>query len=104
MKNLLLVVAFMLSIGAFAQTPVKPIDPNLELCVQLFDFEPPCVIGSGGLYWIHGEYDLWVCGPISWIGKFTYVEIEEMIKEYICEHNKFPDYVEVQNFRPIKIF
>ncbi|MGQ8868567.1 hypothetical protein [Myroides odoratus] len=99
MKNLLLVVAFMLSIGAFAQDQTYPRDPNLVLCEQMPNFIPECHIKQGNVYTLLGEYVLEICLPETFRG----TNVEKMIQEYICYYNKFPDYVTVKEFRPIGI-
>lgn len=99
MKNLLLVVAFMLSSMTFAQDQTHPIDPNLQLCFYVYDFTPECILGSDGKWYIPGTYDVLVCGPISWIGKIKPADLEKMIQDYICEYNKFPDWAFPENFR-----
>ncbi|MCS4238667.1 hypothetical protein M2306_001093 [Myroides gitamensis] len=91
MKNLLLVVAFMLSIGAFAQNQTYPRDPDLILCEQMPNFIPECHIRQGNVYTLPGEYVLEICLKES----LPRDVIKEMIQEYICEYNKFPDYVRV---------
>ena len=99
MKKLLLLFVLVFSTGAFAQTPVEPIDPNIPFGISIMNFIPECSLRFA----VAGEYDLVAFGPKSWIGQFTYAEIEEMIQDYICMYNRFPDYVEVDNFRPILI-
>ncbi|MDM1044706.1 hypothetical protein HX004_06470 [Myroides sp. 1354] len=84
MKNLLLMVAFMLSIGVFAQNPKHPIDPNNEVCVQMNTFKPICDIISNGFPSFYGEYQLTACGPKSWLWSISPADLEEMVQDYIC--------------------
>ncbi|WP_158963444.1 hypothetical protein [Myroides fluvii] len=100
MKKLLLALAFMLSIGVFAQDQTYPRDPNLQLCFYLYDVTPTCRIGTGVIYVFPGTYDVLVCGPESWIGSVKPADLEKMIQDYICEYNKFPDWAYPENYRP----
>ncbi|EHQ44494.1 hypothetical protein [Myroides odoratus] len=99
MKNLFLVVAFMLSIGAFAQGPKPPEEGRPELCYYAFYFEPECplkVYTSTGLGDLpHAIYSLEICGKnISSMGSKAIIQ---MVQDYICEYGYFPIYVKILN-------
>lgn len=89
MRNLLLVVAFMLSIGVFAQKPVEPYDPPI-LCKLIYDFIPDCVLN---IPIVDGVYILEVCGK-------DLHKTADDIQIYICENGKFPDYARIYNYKP----
>ena len=92
MKNLLLVVAFLLSIGAFAQNTTTPKAPE-TLCYLAIEFEPECPIIINGLVSVHAQYDLNICGDL--VNTMSPIAIKQMIQDYLCTYNNFPSYVEV---------
>ncbi|WHT39013.1 hypothetical protein [Myroides odoratus] len=99
MKNLLLVLAFMFSMGVFAQGPKPPEEGRPELCYYTFSFEPACplkVVTSTGFGDLpHAKYSLEICGKnISSMGSKAIIQ---MVQDYICEHGYFPIYVTVLN-------
>jgi len=98
MKNLLLVVAFMLSIGAFAQKTITPEDPKV-LCYLTIDFEPECPIMMNGYIYEPSLYDLKICG--NFVNTMSTIAIKQMVQNYLCTYNKFPSYVEVLSRKPI---
>lgn len=100
MKKLFFAFAFMLSFMTFAQDQTHP-DPNLILCYQVPDFKPECLLGSDGKWFIPGEYHIAICLPEYWPDSKKPADVERMIQEYICLHNRFPDYVEIKSFRLI---
>lgn len=81
----------MLSIGVFAQNPTHPIDPNIEVCVQMNTFKPKCNIINNGFPSFYGEYQLTACGPKSWLWSISPADLEEMVQ----------DYIEIDSFKPI---
>ena len=100
MKNLLLVLAFMLSMGAFAQKTITPRDPE-TLCYLAIDFEPECPIIKNGFIYFHSLYELNICGDL--VDTMSPIALKQMIQDYICTYNTFPSYVEVLSSKPIKI-
>ena len=97
MKNLLLVLAFMLSIVAFAQNPIGPPTKPAIRCTLDLEFEPRC---SPKLSF-HGIYTIQICS--SRVGVDPHETILESIHNYMCLYNEFPSYVTVKGFVPYYI-
>jgi len=84
----------MLSMGAFAQTPIGPPTNPGQLCVFIAGFVPECNFSSPT---IKGSYILKVCG-VSMSDSTPLWEAR--IQKFICENGFFPDYVKVHAFNP----
>ncbi|WP_413513240.1 hypothetical protein [Myroides odoratus] len=94
MKKLLLVLAFMLSIVAFAQKPIGPPTYPPVMCTLDLEFVTRCV----GQFDLRGTYIIQICSTS--VGTVPHETIFEWIQDYYCVNNKFPSYVTVKSFIP----
>ncbi|QQU04016.1 hypothetical protein [Myroides odoratus] len=93
MKNLLLVLAFMLSMGAFAQKPVDPPKEPETLCYLFYGFTADCMhIVPADWYYAYIKYDIQVCDISPYESTAS---VNQRIQDYLCEYGVFPSYVKI---------
>ncbi|EHQ44506.1 MULTISPECIES: hypothetical protein [Myroides] len=100
MKNLLLVLAFMLSIGVFAQD-VSRLDSEPSIGISrcyLLGYEVSPIQSAFCYYQKPGNYTLELCPPF--FSEFLTADWGKMVREYWCEHGEFPEGVRIKSYYP----
>lgn len=100
MKNLLLVLAFMFSMGVFAQEVPRP-DSESSIDIPrcyLLGYEVSLIQSAFCYYQEPGSYTLELCPPFY--NEFSTVDWGKRVREYWCEHGEFPTGVRIKSYYP----